>query len=228
MTPEENSLRVQEAKRVLLALLTDEEKIPRRTRVTAERDYRTFEDIAREISKSDDPRAGNVGAALAVFQSAVNDSWEAAFRSGAHRKLARGWLNRWRGTLKDVGAVTFDEIEGEVLWALRRFIVRYQNNDDAQLMTYAFPGICRWLHEYVVAALLPVEVPRQVRREFDDWNLETWVKLYEEVFDNVGAEDPFLKRLQEDWDRSWSESLGWLLDHPDEELWELAARRAGR
>lgn len=204
----EYSDRVQSSRLVLINLLTPEERETPRGKFS-ERDYRTFEDVAAKISKDpQDERCFIVAQALELFQAAVNALWEHAYVRGYHERLARMWCRTRVNRMHEAGA-SFDDVAGEVLWVLRRFVTRYdwRVSKTATLVTYAFTGVMRWLDEWAATLYAPLDVPRKVRR---GWRGDDWLVAFRSEFRERQGVDPLMQTLEEFWTREWSDSLEWL------------------
>jgi hypothetical protein len=151
---------VQVKRRKLLCLLTPEEQRTQRRTHGGSGDPETFEDAAREISEHvASPRSGPVGEALAEFQAAVGALWTHAQETDLPGFLAVTWRQKHRG----YAWLDRTSVECEVLFNLRRFIVRFEP-DGGNLVDYCRRGVHQHLTEWA-ASQGALEVPRKEGRK---------------------------------------------------------------
>lgn len=134
---QELALTVQVRKKVLMELLEADQRST--TRAWGSVQARTFEDKAAEVAQKDP----EVAQALLEFQEAVNTLWLHAVDQKLPEKLAREWHRK----NQKLGSGRRDEIEAEVMFAIREQIIRFEPRG-VPLMGYARRGVFSWLNQW--------------------------------------------------------------------------------
>ena len=128
---------VQIRKKTLLGLLAPGDQ--KTTRNWGSSSAQTFEDKAAELAQDDPEVAG----ALLAFHAAVNELWLFAINLKRPEKLAYFWSKQNRGWLD----TRREDVEAEVLFALRHQILRFEPRG-VPLLSFAKRGIFSHLNEW--------------------------------------------------------------------------------
>lgn len=155
---------LQVTREALFAMLTPEEMKTRRKRGSSE--PWTFEDSAKAISESDDPRAAEVGAKLRAFQAALNALWVYAVEVSIPEMLTHAWQKKHRG----YGWIETDLVQAEAVCALRHFIIRF-NPGNGNLHAYAYRGVHQHLTEWAPQQG-SVQIPQRAARNPGSFEVE--------------------------------------------------------
>ncbi len=152
---------VQRSRRALKNLLTRAEWITKSARGS---EYpTTFEDTAREISESDDPRAQEVGLVLTMFQADVNRLWEHAVAAKMPLRHVRAWVQREKPPLETT-PLTYEDAVSEATMLMRAAIIRF-NPAKGNIWSYSRLGVFRGLRLWFDQQRAPVEVPEKVAKD---------------------------------------------------------------
>lgn len=154
---------VQQTKRALLALLTEEEAKSRKACKSDSRvDTWTFEDSARVIY-STKAREGweAIGAALKAYQHAINLFWLHLHSEGYPARLYQSWRRQYRALAKDAPR---EDVEAEILFMLRDAARRFDPDRGVPFVHAAPQWIFGDLAEWIRLQVTDVRRPRAVRR----------------------------------------------------------------
>ena len=160
---------VQARKRELLELLPEGDRDT--TSVRGSSPAITFEDKAKARakwhrdhcpdSKVTHELADLIEQRLAAFQAAVNVYWSWAVSHGLPTALAAEWRKKHR---KQGQHISKEEVEAEVIFILRHFIIRFAPTNEERLFSYAYRGVLQHLTEWS-AQQGPIELPQKAARE---------------------------------------------------------------
>jgi hypothetical protein len=183
---------VQVTKRALLELLPEADREASKGRGSD--GPILFEDKAKarglwlmEQGHMEEARA--LGAALAAFQKAVNEAWVAAVRQGLPSALAAEW--RRKNRLRAQG-LSKEDVEAEVMFALRHFIIRFDPHEGERLFSYAYRGVLQHLTEWSTQTQMPVHVPQKEARTALAVQGRFPVREDDEMYDPWPAVDAYL------------------------------------
>jgi hypothetical protein len=151
---------VQEAKRLALAVLDEEERVTIPGR--GSEGPTTWEDTLREIAQNErTDRFAAARLALAEWEHARNEAWTYLIRQGVPEYLTK----LFRGNYPVFNWISAEDVEAEVIFRLPHFIERYIPGSSANFGTYCARAIQRHLREWA-SQQGPVEVPRDDARQY--------------------------------------------------------------
>jgi len=173
-TEREMAMEIQQLKGELLKLLPAADR--ETTKKAGSTEPETFEDKARAYAgllcakgltkanagmpEDDGVRGVTIMAALLRFQEAVNVYWTWAMAHGVPEALSAEWRKKHRAAGQTISK---EDVESEVLFRLRHFIVLFNPKNEERLFSYAYRGILQHLTEWS-AQQGPVQLPRDVAR----------------------------------------------------------------
>ena len=165
-TEREMAMEIQQRKKELLALLPA--KYHETTKGTGSSGPETFEEKTIELirmlrsrgTEEDACAAAGYTGLLAAFRDAVNVYWTWAVVHGLPEALSAEWRKKHRTAGQ---AISKEDVEAEVMFEIRRFIVLFDPRGEERLFSYAYRGMLQHLTEWSVQQG-PLQVPQKAAR----------------------------------------------------------------